>query len=171
MSTDVSFRPLRRDDLARLERWLSEPHVDEWWHQPLDAAGVLAKYTPRIDGTEPTHVFVIEHAGAAIGWIQWYRWADYPAHAAKLGAGPTTAGVDLAIGEPALVGRGLGSGALALFVERIVFADPAVTACISDPEARNLRSVRAFEKAGFVVVRTEVVSGEHVPRCIVQRVR
>lgn len=54
---------------------------------------------------------------------------------------------------------------------QIVFADPAITACLSDPEARNVRSVRAFENAGFVVVRTAVLTGEHVARCIVQRDR
>jgi RimJ/RimL family protein N-acetyltransferase len=169
--SDLAFRPLHRDDLPELERWLSQPHVDEWWHQSLDSVGVRAKYLPRIDGTEPTHVFIIEHAGRAIGWIQWYRWADYPAHAGEVGAGATTAGVDLAIGDATLLGRGIGSRALATFVEQIVFADPAITACLSDPEARNVRSVRAFENAGFVVVRTAVLAGEHVARCIVQRDR
>ena len=72
---DVAFRPLRISDLPLLQAWLSLPHVDEWWHEPLDLAGVRAKYLPRIDGTEPTYVFVIERGGGPIGWIQWYRWA------------------------------------------------------------------------------------------------
>jgi aminoglycoside 6'-N-acetyltransferase len=147
------------------------PHVDDWWHESLDLAGVHAKYLPRIDGTEPTHVFVIEHGGRPIGWIQWYRWADYSEHAALLGAEPEAAGIDLAIGETEMIGLGLGSSAIRAFVECVVFTDPAITACISDPETRNGRSLRAFEKAGFGVVRTVQLPGESVTRHVVRRDR
>jgi aminoglycoside 6'-N-acetyltransferase len=81
-----SFQPLSSADFPLLQRWLSEPHIDAWWHQALDLSAVVDKYTPRIDGTEPTHVFVIEGDSEPIGFIQWYRWADYPEHALQLGA-------------------------------------------------------------------------------------
>jgi len=81
----VSFRPLVVDDLPLMHRWLATPHVRAWWHERLDLDGVRAKYMPGSEGIEPTHVFVIECA-RPIGWIQWYRWADYPEHAARLGA-------------------------------------------------------------------------------------
>lgn len=172
---DISFRPLGRADLPLMQRWLSLPHVDAWWHQPLDAAGVQAKYGPRIDGSEPTHVFLIEYGGRPIGWIQRYRWADYAEHAALLGAEPEAAGVDLAIGDVGMLGLGLGTRALRAFVDRIVFADSAITACVSDPEARNTRSVRVFEKAGFARARTVQLPGEdntrHVMRCQRPRTR
>lgn len=158
---------MRHSDLPLLQRWLQLPHVDAWWHEPLDLAGVVAKYGPRIDGVVPTHMFVIEHEGRAIGWIQWYRWRDYPAHAAQLGAEPSAAGVDLALGEAEMLGRGFGSRALALFVERVVFAHD-VSAVVCDPEERNARSLRAFEKAGFTVERTIRLQGEACTRCVVR---
>jgi len=169
MSDEVlSFRPLRLGDLPLLQRWLSMPHIDEWWHQPLDAAGVQAKYAPCIDGSEPTRVFLMEYRGQPIGWIQWYRWADYPRHAGLLGAEPEAAGVDLAIGEVRMLGRGLGPHAIRLFMNQVVFSDPAITACVSDPETRNTRSVRAFEKAGFQVIRTVQLPEEPSTRKIVR---
>lgn len=158
---------MRHSDLPLLQRWLQLPQVDAWWHEPLDLAGVVAKYGPRIDGLVPTHMFVIELDGRAIGWIQWYRWRDYAAHAAQLGAEPTAAGVDLALGEVEMLGRGLGSAALRLFIERVVFAHD-VSAVVSDPEERNTRSLRAFEKAGFTVERTIRLQGETRPRCVVR---
>ena len=161
---------MRHSDLPMLQRWLQLPHVDAWWHEPLDLAGVAAKYGPRIDGLVPTHMFVIEHDGRAIGWIQWYRWRDYAAHAAQLGAELTAAGVDLALGEVEMLGRGIGSSALRLFVERVVFAHD-VSAVVSDPEERNTRSLRAFEKAGFRIERTIVLQGETHPRCVVRQDR
>lgn len=158
---------MRHSDLPLLQRWLSLPHVKAWWHTPLDLAGVVAKYGPRIDGVEPTHMFVIEHDGRAIGWIQWYRWRDYAAHAAQLGAEPSAAGVDLALGEADLLGRGLGSKALSLFIERVVFAHD-VSAVVCDPEERNTRSLRAFEKAGFKIERTIRLQGEPIDRRVIR---
>src|SRR5215475_10946901 len=81
MHASISFRPLERSDFRLLQEWLAAPHVAVWWKECLDLASVEAKYGPRVDGTEPTHVFVVEQEGRPIGWIQWYLWADYPEHA------------------------------------------------------------------------------------------
>jgi aminoglycoside 6'-N-acetyltransferase len=162
----ASFRALERSDFPLLQRWLSEPHVDAWWHEPLDLAGLEQKYGPRIDGIEPTHVFIIEHETRPIGWIQWYRWSDYPKHAARLEAEPNAAGVDLSIGEASLVGKGIGSRAIREFILNVVSAEPGITAVVTDPEERNGRSCRAFEKAGFIPVRTVELDGENVRRRI-----
>jgi aminoglycoside 6'-N-acetyltransferase len=171
MTSDIAFRPLRRDDFGLLQRWLSLPHVEAWWHQPPGLVSLEARYGPRVDGRDPTHVFMIEYRGRAIGWIQWYRWRDYPDHAALLGAEPDTAGIDLAIGELDLIGRGLGSLAIDAFLTRVVFVDPAITGCLSDPETENTRSIRAFEKAGFIRERTVRLPDESVTREVVRRNR
>src|ERR1700722_18683710 len=160
MRDAISFRPLQRADLGLLQRWLGEPHVAQWWRQPLSLAEVHAKYGSRIDGIEPTYDFVIEHRQRPVGWIQWYRWSDYPEHARKLGAEPGSAGIDLAIGEKDMTGKGIGSSAIGKFLDEIVFVDPAITSIVSDPESRNTRSLRAFKKAGFSVLRTVMLDGE-----------
>ena len=66
----VSFRALDRSDFPLLQRWLSAPHVDAWWREPLDLRRLERKYGPRIDGIEKTHVFIFEHKDRPIGWIQ-----------------------------------------------------------------------------------------------------
>src|ERR1700736_6377299 len=108
MQTLISFRPLGRSDFPRLQEWLSGPHVAAWWGNPPNLATVNEQYGPRVDGTQPTHVFVIEVGEHPIGWIQWYLWSDYPEHATQLDAEPFSAGIDLAIGEPGMMGLGLG---------------------------------------------------------------
>jgi aminoglycoside 6'-N-acetyltransferase len=150
----LGFRSLCERDLPLLQVWLSRPHVAEWWRQPLDLDGVRSMFRPSISGEKPTHVYVIEWHGRPVGWIQWYRWSDFPEHAARIGAEPNTAGIDLAIGEPDLLGHGIGSRAITAFLQRWVFVDQAITACVTDPDERNLRSTRALEKAGFVALRT-----------------
>ncbi len=167
----ISFRPLGRSDFPLLQKWLSAPHVAVWWGKPLDLEAVEAKYGPRVDGTEPTHVFVIEYDGQPVGWIQWYLWSDYPEHALQLRAELPSAGIDLAIGELPRMGLGLGPVAIREFLGQIVFAGTKISAVITDPAQGNLRSLRAFEKAGFTVTNTVQLSGEDFKRLVVRTYR
>jgi aminoglycoside 6'-N-acetyltransferase len=168
MQVAVSFRLLTRSDFPLLQEWLSAPHVAAWWGEPLDLEAVVTKYGPRVDGTEPTHVFVIEYGGQSIGWIQWYLWSDYPEHSLQLMAQPTSAGIDLAIGELAMIGLGLGPVAIRDFLEQIVFAGTKVSTVITDPAEGNVRSLRAFEKAGFKVTNRVQLTGENFKRMVVR---
>lgn len=127
-------------------------------------ASIEAKYGPRVDGAEPTHVFVVEKEGRPIGWIQWYLWADYPEHARQLGADASSAGIDLAIGESSVTGLGLGPIAIREFIRQFVFTNSTVRAVITDPEESNLRSLRAFQKAGFKPVKMVQLVGEDSQR-------
>jgi aminoglycoside 6'-N-acetyltransferase len=171
MNASISFRPLARHDFPKLQGWMSAPHVATWWHELLDLASVEAKYGPRVDGAEPTHVFVIKLGAQPIGWIQWYLWSDYPTHAQQLSAELSSAGIDLAIGELAMTGIGLGPVAIRQFVEQVVFAERSVNAVIADPEEGNFRSLRAFEKAGFTVTNTVQLVGEDFKRRVVRMER
>lgn len=85
--------------------------------------------------------------------IQTYLVTDHPAWQELVQVGDGVAGVDLLIGEPDLVGRGLGQRVLAQFVREVVFADADIQAVVTTVEEGNRRSWRAFEKAGFVHVR------------------
>ena len=119
----MSFRPLSRSDFPVLQRWLAEPYVDAWWHEPLDPIGLEDKYGPRIDKTEPTNVFIIEHKNQPTERIQWYRWSDYSEHAVQLEAESNSAGIDITIGEPEMIRLGLGPMAIEEFLKRIVFSN------------------------------------------------
>ena len=96
-------------------------------------------------------MLLVEERGRPIGLLQWYRWRDYPEHAARIGACPSEAGIDLVIGEPERLGHGLGPRIIRLLLDHMVFVDPTITACVSDPQRDNARSLRAFEKAGFAI--------------------
>jgi aminoglycoside 6'-N-acetyltransferase len=171
MQVSISFRPLSRSDFPLLQEWLAAPHVAAWWGKPPTLAAVDAKYGPRVDGSEPTHMFVIENGGRPVGWIQWYLWSDYPEHALQLKVEPATAGIDLAIGELAMIGLGLGSIAIHAFIEQIVFSETTIGAVITDPAEENLRSLRAFEKAGFTTTNTVQLAGENFKRQVVRMYR
>jgi aminoglycoside 6'-N-acetyltransferase len=164
----ISFRPLGRSDFPLLQKWLAAAHVAVWWNERFDLDSLEAKYGPSIDGSHPVHVYLILRGGGPIGWIQWYRWRDFPEHALQLGAEGGTAGIDLAIGEIEWTGRGLGSAAIREFGESYIFADGEVSAIIADPSRSNLPSVSAFRKAGFTVIKTVQLVDEPFERHVVR---
>ena len=149
----LTVRPLTRDDLPQLSRWLAEPHVAEWWRDPSDLASVEASYVPCIDGTDPAEAFVIEAEGRAAGLIERYLVADDPEwdHAMQATGAVTggAAGIDYLIGEPGLTGRGYGTAAIGLFTTLTFRRYPQADAIVAAPQQANVGSWRALERAGY----------------------
>jgi aminoglycoside 6'-N-acetyltransferase len=147
----IEFTPLREEDVALVEGWLREEHVALWWREPVDEA--IEKRYAAIEGRRPTRQFLIVVDGSPAGMIQTYLVRDHPDWQQLVQVGDDVAGVDLMIGDPDLVGRGLGPRVLTEFAQRVVFTDPATNAVVATVEEPNRRSWRAFEKAGFRRVR------------------
>jgi RimJ/RimL family protein N-acetyltransferase len=149
----IDFRPLTASDLPLLYEWLQREHVRRWWTDRETYDEVVEHYLPQIEGSRPTDPYLIWLEDRPAGFIQTYRVSDYPEYGDLVGLEDGVAGVDLFVAEPELMGRGFGSEALGQFVADIVWSDPGIHACIADPDAENGASIRAFEKAGFRVVR------------------
>jgi aminoglycoside 6'-N-acetyltransferase-1b/aminoglycoside 6'-N-acetyltransferase-2 len=160
---------MTREDLPLVWEWLQRPHVKEWWRERDTYEELVEHYLPSIEGTEPTDLYVALLDDAPIGYLQTYVVSDHPEYAALVDVGEGVAGVDLLIGEEALTGQGIGTEMLRRFTDEIVFAEPATIACIAGPEATNAASIRAFEKAGFRVIRDFVEDGK--PHTLVRRDR
>ena len=163
----ISFSPLERSDFPLLKKWLADPHVAVWWNEHFDLASLEAKYGPGIDGIDPIHVYLIRFDDVPIGWIQWYRWRDFPKHAIQLGADHRSAGIDLAIGEIEMTGRGLGPAVIREFGTNYVFPIGDLRAIVADPSASNLNFLSAFKKAGFSIVSTVQLGDETFKRHVV----
>jgi RimJ/RimL family protein N-acetyltransferase len=169
----LRFRALAPDDLRLVHEWLQRPHVKQWWSDRETYEAVVEHYLPAIEGSDPTDLYLALLDERPIGMVQTYQVSDYPEYAALVGvgAGEGVAGVDLFIGDEELVGQGVGSELLRCFVDEVVFASPATTACIADPDERNVASIRAFEKAGFHVVRTFADPEDEQTHALVRRDR
>jgi len=157
----IGFRLLMAGDLPLLYEWLQREHVQRWWTDRETYDEVVQHYLPTIEGNRPTDLYLILSDDRPAGFIQTYRVSDYPEYRELVAVEDNVAGVDLFVAELELTGRGLGSKALSRFVVDIIFSDPEIHACIADPDAENLASLRAFEKAGFRVVRRFVDPNDH----------
>jgi RimJ/RimL family protein N-acetyltransferase len=152
---------MSEEDLPAVEAWLRLPHVARWWTPDTTAEEEIARYRQRISpqARPATIMLMVTQDGASIGWCQWYRWADYPAAAAAMGARDGEAGIDYAIGDPAWVGRGVGTGLIAALVTEIRRHHPGAGILV-DPDAANTPSRRVLEKNGFELVAVRPVATE-----------
>ena len=155
---DLTLRPMGRADFALLATWLARPHVAEWWGEH-DLAGVEQEYGPCVDGTDPTEVFICSEVGDPVGLVQIYRLADNAATNAAVGV-TDGAGIDLFVADGERLGHGLGPRLIAAALDLVWAHYPEVRSAMAGPSVRNLRSHRAFEKAGFHAVGPVTVPGE-----------
>jgi aminoglycoside 6'-N-acetyltransferase len=139
-----------------------------WWSKRETYDDVVEHYLPAIEGRDPTELYLIVLDDRPIGFIQTYLVCDYADYAGLVGVGEGVAGVDIFIAEPELTRRGIGSEALRAFTRDIVFARPTTIACVADPDAENVASIRAFEKAGYRVVRELVDPSDGRPHALVR---
>jgi aminoglycoside 6'-N-acetyltransferase len=144
-------------DLVRA--WLTEPHVARWYLSGSTIEEEMVDLERCVAGEERTHVLVVVEDGRDVGWCQWYRCKDYPEHAEAVGAEPNDVGLDYALGDPARIGRGVGTALIGALVAQIRERHPGA-GLIADPEAANLASRRALEKNGFLLQDERVVATE-----------
>src|SRR5437763_1774680 len=144
----ITFRQLTMGDMRMLHEWLQRPHVAEWWTPTptLDEVVEDFKELTRPAGRDQGYIALRD--SREIGYIQSYVvmgsgdgwWADE--------RDPGARGIDQFLSDGDQLGRGLGTAMIRAFVDRL-FGDPAVTRVQTDPDPRNLRAIRCYEKSGF----------------------
>ena len=149
----IEFEPLKHEHLPLLREWLGREHVRRWYSRDRIIDESIEHYEDAIAGRDPTDNYLIVLDGRPIGMIQTYLVSDYPEWEAVVQVGEGVGGIDLLIGEPELVGRGLGPQVLETFAREVVFVRPETQAVVASVDDENQRSWRAFEKAGFHYVR------------------
>jgi len=162
MEPQIDFRNLEQGDLRLLHQWLNEEQVLRWYSKrPPTIEAVAQKYLPRIEGLEPTKVYIFSVDGEDAGLVQTYDVMKCPEYARTIGAEVGWAGLDYFTGETAFRGRGLAPRMIDRFVNEIVFGLLGANACVSGPAVENAKSIRTLERAGFTILRTvQVAAGE-----------
>jgi aminoglycoside 6'-N-acetyltransferase len=141
MAPDYGFRPMTTADLPLIQRWLTLPHVREWWGDPDQQYALVSG-----DLNEPAmDQYIVSVANSPLGYLQCYDPTEWNS---GFGTQPLgTRGIDLFIGEPMMIERGHGSALLRSFADdRLRKGAPRV---VTDPDPVNGRAIRAYQKAGF----------------------
>jgi aminoglycoside 6'-N-acetyltransferase len=154
-----SFRPFIRNDLKLMARWLAEPHVAKWWGGKDEELATIEGHIDSIS-VEP---FIVELNGKPIAYIQSYdpHLEDGPYQDQPFG----TLGIDVTIGDPALIGKGHGPRMIDAFAAMLF--EEGCPRVIIDPDPSNAVAIRAYEKAGFAAFDTR--TSEYGPALMMAR--
>lgn len=151
------FRPLTLEDLPLVHRFLHAPHAKRWFGQSM--ADVERDYGASVRGDEAFKTFIVTLEGAAVGFVTFGFFGDYPDMQRAYGVtDPDAANCDVLLAERAHEGRG--AVLIRELAERIIFASPRTTTLVIDPLPENAIAIRAYEKAGFRFLRAVPNDGE-----------
>jgi len=130
----------------RLRDWLHRPHVARWWGDPQLALENSLRCSPE------NHAVIVAD-GAPVGYLCWQTPPQSELEAAGLTDLPEDlVDIDVLIGEPESIGRGVGPRSLGSLLARLR-VDPVVTVAGVGTSVSNESAIRAFEKAGFRLFR------------------
>jgi aminoglycoside 6'-N-acetyltransferase len=139
----VRLRLAAPADAPLLRAWDEQPHVidstgaddrDDWDEQLAREVTWREFLIAEADGVAVGAMQVIDPAEEETRY-----WGD---------CAPNLRAIDIWIGPPEWLGRGVGGEMMRLAIARC-FADPAVAAILIDPLAENLRARRFYERLGF----------------------
>jgi len=138
----VALRMLETQaDLPLLERWLLSPHVSRWW-KPRDLQVTLLAQRSRATDA------IITADGEPVGYLCWQTPSPSELESAQLTGVPANlVDIDILIGEPEFLGRGVGPQALVLLLAHLCREGAGFAGL--GTSTSNHAAIRAFEKAGF----------------------
>jgi len=152
---DLRLRLMRDsdDEYARMVGWRNQPHVRQWWDPddpPLTASQAVAEYRPSVTGSAPERIAIIEVAGVPVGFVQFYPWAAFADELAQMELTVPDGcwSLDIAIGDPASIDRGIGARTVRLLCDHL-FAHEGASAVAFGVDRDNARARRAYLKAGM----------------------
>ncbi|MDO8380575.1 GNAT family N-acetyltransferase [Phenylobacterium sp.] len=154
----IAFRPLAAADFRMLTRWLAEPHLRRFVQKtPMSLDEVTAKYGPRVRGEQPLVCHVACDDDVPFGYLQAYRNRDWPDAADGQTDGIS---LDLHIGEPTFLDRGLGRAMLDAYVRGLALPHFAQTTAYIAHDLANTAALACSKAVGFKPVREFVEDGE-----------
>ncbi|MFJ6622805.1 GNAT family N-acetyltransferase [Kitasatospora sp. NPDC091335] len=135
-------------DLALIAGWMNDPEVDAFWELAGPPETTERHVRAQLDGDGRSTPCLGLLDGEPMSYWEVYR-ADLDPLAAHYPARPHDTGLHLLLGPSVSRGRGLGAVLLAALAELILRRNPRCQRVVAEPDVRNRRSVRAFERAGF----------------------
>lgn len=160
----------RADDYGLLAEWRNRPHVRRFWDPDLPDPtpdSIAQEYREDLSPDSKSSACIVELDGRPIGFIQFYRWADWAEDAEKLQVpyGPDDWSLDVFIGEEDSVDRGIGTRLVNLLTDHLFEREGAATVSLLT-DVENGRAQRCYEKAGFrkikTVLDTDTYRGERI---------
>lgn len=150
----LTFLPVTRHHKAMILKWLEAPHVAEFFYGD-GLKNTLRNLDLSCDGVNHNGAYAFYH------WVAYHDETPFAfimtspvegpydpedAYNQWYEAGARVSTLDLLIGEPDFLGKGLASQMIQTFI-RQQYSD--IYYFLIDPEAGNTKAIHVYEKAGF----------------------
>ncbi len=146
------------DDYKLMAKWLTDEKVLQFYEgrdNPFPLERIIETYQPMVRGYDPVVPCIFYYQNIPIGYLQYYAFNDLPETDRQkycLDSTDNVYGVDLFIGEINYWNQGIGTKVLKLLV-KYIFEELHAVQIVIDPEVRNTRAIRCYEKCGFAKVK------------------
>lgn len=168
----ITFSPLQAKQEKMVHEWLHKPHVNEWFHG-VGLQNTIQGIAAFISGKERRfYAWVAYFDGIPFGFLMTFEINDFSfegldPHLAKwVEKGKNSITLDLLIGETVYLGKGLAATMIEEFMRQIY---PTIDVVFIDPEARNLKAIHVYEKAGFKKIDEFTARWHPVPHVLMYK--
>ncbi|ORB83150.1 GNAT family N-acetyltransferase [Mycobacterium kansasii] len=134
-------------DLDLVHCWMNDPEVARFWGKPWPRVRIASYLRRQHRSTHSTPYLGVLN-GVPMSYWELSR-ADLDPLAQYYAARHHDAGVHLLLGPAECRGQRLAVDLLRAVCSWQLDADPRATRVVAEPDVDNMRSVRAFERAGF----------------------
>lgn len=148
---NLKVRKLEEKDNYLLAKWLSDPSILEFYEgrdNPFDLDKVnKVFYTSEDDEV----ICIVEFEGNEIGYIQFYK-LDNETKKEYGYLDENIYGTDQFLGEVEYWNKGIGT-LLVTSMVKFLIEDKKADRVVMDPQTKNARAIKCYEKCGFKKVR------------------
>lgn len=148
---NLAVRQIVKEDHDVLSKWLSDPRVLQFYEgrdQPFDRSKLEKEFISF--GDEKTQGLVL-YKGMKVGYIQFYQ-LDKKLKDQYEYVDEVVYGMDQFIGEVMYWNKGIGTLLVTSMVDYL-FEVKCADRVVMDPQVRNERALRCYEKSGFRKVK------------------
>ena len=148
----MKVRQLEKKDNSLLAKWLSDPTALEFYegrNNPFSIEKVNCVFYKSDRGQVRC---IIDYEGSEIGYIQFYLLDEETKKEYGYSQEETIYGTDQFIGESEYWNKGVGTLLVSSMVQFLIEQKKA-DRVVMDPQVRNVRAIKCYEKCGFKKVK------------------
>jgi len=161
-----TFRPATPADRPLIHAWTAQAHIQEWMHG-VGLKNALEGLERFFKGSGETHHWIACDQGIPFGYLLTSPIVKQPPseHASYCLEKGDAITLDVFICDLLYLGKGLSH---LLIREFLLSKFPNVSEVLIDPEERNVRAIRAYEKVGFRIVGKFIAPWHPVPHLMMR---
>lgn len=148
-TNNLTIRQITPQDAGHLVKWLSDPNVLQWYEgRDRPHTREMVEDTFYQKNGDPVQACIVLYEDQPVGYIQFYPLEAEDRDTYGYDEDEIIYGIDQFIGEPVYWNKGIGTELVTGIAEYLT-SERGASKVVMDPQTRNERAIRCYEKCGF----------------------